>query len=118
MVNVNAIEGIKYGFRLIGYAILVVGVGFVIMIIGSVMAENSPVIGVSFVLVGFLLFYAGLLGMGYKVIADAVEKGVRAANTQTATVEASGQPGRVRGRHQGGQQADQTGRGDAQDSQQ
>jgi len=85
VVNVNAIEGIKYGFRLMGYVVAVAVIGAGMMSMGGVMVDgDSPVIGGLVALVGFLVFYAGFLGVAYKVIADAVEQGVRAAG-QTPT---------------------------------
>lgn len=81
MVNVSTEEGIKYGFRLMGYAILVFVAGIVVAAIGAgLMDGGSEAVGGLIAIFGILVVYAGFLGMGYKVIADGVEKGVRAAN--------------------------------------
>lgn len=85
MVNVNAVDGIKYGFRLMGYLLAVFVIGFVFMAIGADMVSgDSPALGGLLAVFGFLVVYAGIMGMGYKVIADGVEKGVRAANQPAA----------------------------------
>lgn len=83
MVTVSVLDGIKYGFRLIGY---VLGVGLaagVIMIIGVAIADaggSTAAFGGLVALFGFLAFYAGMMGIMYKVIADGVTMGVNASN--------------------------------------
>lgn len=82
MVNINAIEGIKYGFRLMGYVVLVYIIGLLLMVFGTGMLESgSEIIGGLLSLIGIVSIFAGFLGMGYKVIADGVEKGINAANS-------------------------------------
>ena len=81
MSNVSAIDGVKYGFRLMGYLIAVYIGAAIIIAIGFAIAEDgSAGLGGIIILLGGLTLFAGLLGMGYKVIADGVEKGVNAAN--------------------------------------
>lgn len=92
MVAVNTVDGIKYGFQLMGYLL---GVGIVAMFvigIGSGMVGSAQgglygetnfgqlVLGAIITLVGVLTLYAGMMGLLYKVIADGVERGNRAAS--------------------------------------
>jgi type IV secretory pathway VirB6-like protein len=82
MTNVNPIDGIKYGFQLMGYVVAVFVVGFIIMGVGGLFANTgSAIIGGLVVLVGFLTFFAGFAGVQYKIIADGVEKGMNAADS-------------------------------------
>ncbi len=110
MANVNPVNGITYGFRLIGYLIAVFIAGFVITVLGVVIAEGGDsgaiVIGGLVVMIGVLTIFAGFLGMQYKIIADAVEKGVVASNS--GTTGTAGQPQQQRqaqNRSRGGQQS-------------
>lgn len=92
MPAVNAADAIAYGFRIIGYFIIVAVVGFVVMLIGGgflgasgggPMGGGPNIGGMLFggiiFLVGILVFYAGTFGVLYKVIADGVKAGVEAA---------------------------------------
>jgi len=87
MVVVNSADGIKYGFRLMGYLF---GVAIISLILGLVLggvvggvvgagSEGGLVIGGIFALMGM---QAGSLGLGYKVIADGVYTGVNATETR------------------------------------
>lgn len=105
MVNVDAAEGVRYGIRLLGYAFLTAGSGFVLMFIGLAIASSGEPFGIVLGLGGFLVLYAGLLGMGYKVIADGVEKGMRAANAPPTAGRRGGQARQGHGRQQGRQGA-------------
>lgn len=111
MANVNPIDGVKYGFRLMGYTIAVFVGGMVIAAIGARMAEDaasggSVVLGALIAIFGVAVIYAGMLGMAYKIIADAVEKGIRSADgpVSAAGSRAARQPstGRATGQHSGG----------------
>lgn len=81
---VNIIEGIKYGFSLLLYVLGVGVAGGIVFLIGAFVAQGEGMvatfIGGLIALVGILVIYAGLLGIGYKVIADGVHVGVEAAS--------------------------------------
>lgn len=92
MPAVNAMDGITYGFRLIGYFLAVGIVGGVVTIVGSgfMGAGAAPGVGGSanpgmallgglIALAGVLVIYAGTLGVMYKVIGDGVKAGIEAA---------------------------------------
>ena len=80
MTLVNSKDGLQYGFQLLGYLLLVGIGGGIVVGIGSMITENSPLIGGLFTVVGILVIYAGSLGLLYKVIADGVKTGVEGAN--------------------------------------
>ena len=115
MANVSPTEGITYGFRLIGYAIGVFIVGFVLFAVGAVFLDGgSPVLGGIVFLFGSLTIFAGFLGINYKVIADAVEKGMNASNVGNARAQpqqpqrqATQQQRSTRQQQPGGQQQQQ-----------
>jgi hypothetical protein len=83
MAAVNIVDGIKYGFVLLGYFITVFLVGAVVFGIGvAVSAGGTDGSNAAFVLVGGLLslagglvVLAGLFGVLYKTIADGVQRG-------------------------------------------
>jgi hypothetical protein len=103
MANVNPIDGIKYGFQLMGYAVAVFVVGFVVMGVGGLFANTgSAIIGGLVVLVGFLTFFAGFAGVQYKIVADGVEKGMNAANGGSAPRSGSRSTARSQTTRQGG----------------
>ncbi|ACV11783.1 conserved hypothetical protein [Halorhabdus utahensis DSM 12940] len=77
MANVNPVEGIVYGFRLLAYFLVVGIIGAVIAGIGYLSGEG--IMMVVFGLLGYIFIMGGLLGAQYKLIADAVEKGLLAA---------------------------------------
>jgi hypothetical protein len=83
MSTVSVVEGIKYGFGLLAYIFAVGLAAGIIMIIGAFMAQAGSdaltFIGFLVTLSGGLTLYAGMLGIGYKVAADAVKEGVDAA---------------------------------------
>ena len=86
---VSASEGIWYGFRLLGYFIGVFIIGSIIVFMGVAMMESAGLrgegrlfLGGLISLVGFATYFAGMLGIGYKVIADAVEKGMIASKNK------------------------------------
>ena len=76
MTNVNPVDGIVYGFRIIGYIIAVFLAGGLVALIG---AEIDGVVGGLIALVGTLAVFAGFLGIQFKLIADGVERGIRAS---------------------------------------
>lgn len=83
MAAVDIRSGVKYGFLLLGYFLILFLVGGVIVAIGAEFAIVDSLfvnlIGAIIILVGLLVLYAGLLGVSYKIIADGVETGVRSA---------------------------------------
>jgi len=105
MATVNPIDGIKYGFRLIGYGIAVLLLGSIVFFVGGIVAQNSPIIGGIIAIIGSLIFIAGLLGLQYKVIADGVEAGVEDAGV--AMGGGTAQPQGQQQQYQGGQQGQQ-----------
>lgn len=79
--QVTTEEGIRYGLGLLGYAFIVVIVGLGLAWVGwSIVGPG--VAGAVLVLVGVVIFYAGILGLGYKVIADGVAAGMIMAGSQ------------------------------------
>ena len=90
MSAVNPVDAIKYGFELMAYLIainliggVVATIGYGIMFGGVMMGGDSIAIAAIGGLFGFVIFIlgyaaiiAGYLGIGYKVIADGVQKGV------------------------------------------
>jgi hypothetical protein len=84
MATINIVEGVRYGLDLIVY-IFVIGLaaGFGLLIgvgIGSVDNIVFTLTGSLLALASFLAFYAGMMGILYKVIADGVTVGIEAAN--------------------------------------
>jgi hypothetical protein len=108
MVAVNTIDGIKYGFRLLGYLIAVFLIGGLIAGFGAAMAEDSPAVGGIIAIIGAVIIYAGFLGTMYKVIADGVQAGNVAAqrgHSPPAATQGGGQPPAGRGAQAGGNQS-------------
>lgn len=83
MALIGADEGISYGFNLLGYMIAVGLASIVTIAIGAFLFQNSTggfyssantggmVLGGLIVIVGVLVFWAGMMGLQYKVAADA-----------------------------------------------
>lgn len=81
MVNVDAMDGIRYGIGLIKYILLVAAGGVLISAVGMSMADGGDqAAGLLVAVLGTLVVWAGMLGLLYKVIADGVERGVSVAN--------------------------------------
>ena len=85
MVAVNIRDGIRYGASLLGYFVVLFIVGGIVSSLGFALLSLDNIVAT---LIGFLLFlaglvvlYAGSLGVGYKVIADGVEQGVRSVRS-------------------------------------
>ena len=76
MANVNPVDGIVYGFRIIGYLIAVFIAGGLVALIGD---SIGGAVGVLIAFVGGLVIFAGFLGIQFKLIADGVERGIRAS---------------------------------------
>ena len=83
MPVVNIREGVRYGFFLLGYFLIIFLIGGIIVEIGiELYLLDSQVltgIGVIVIAIGGLIIYTGLLGVTYKIIADGVERGIRSA---------------------------------------
>lgn len=84
MATVNVVEGVRYGLDLIVY-IFVIGLaaGFGLLIGFAFVSFDNIIftlIGSLLSLASFLAFYAGMMGILYKVIADGVTVGIEAAN--------------------------------------
>lgn len=95
MEAVNTIEGIIYGFKHIMYGIGVVIIGLIFAGIGVAFMANGPGAGgvagaMIFFLIGASIILAGMFGVTYKVIADAVATGNhRVQQTQQSTTQQS-----------------------------
>ena len=87
MGEVTPLEGIKYGFRIMAYLLVVFVAGTVVMFLGfgllgaampsGLGEEPNLALGLfGFVLaaLGGLTFYAGIIGSLYKVIVDGVSR--------------------------------------------
>lgn len=73
-----------------GYIIGVSLFGFLFMVLGVVLLQqSSPIIGVLLTVVGFVVTYAGMAGTLFKVIADGVAKGNENAETGTVAQKVS-----------------------------
>lgn len=91
MATVNVVEGVRYGLDLIVY-IFVIGLaaglglmlGFAFVSIDNIL---FTLIGSLLALASFLAFYAGMMGILYKVIADGVTVGMEAANESSPESE-------------------------------
>lgn len=83
--TVTITEGIEYGFALLLYVLGVGLAGGIVVLVGFFIGQGGGMvatfIGGLIALVGMLVIYAGLFGIGYKVIADGVSVGVESANT-------------------------------------
>lgn len=79
---VGVLDGIKYGFKLIGYILAVLIIALIFGIPGGLVVEGSESIsgalgGIILIIIAALIFMAGMLGLQYKIYADAVETGIR-----------------------------------------
>lgn len=92
MVAVNTIDGIKYGFRILGYLLAVFLAGGLLVLVGAAFGDDNVILTGIFMIVGLAIIYAGSLGLLYKVIGDGVEIGNRAANNQQPVPGQSQQP--------------------------
>lgn len=92
--TVSVKEGIKYGFGLIVYLFGVGGVGGVTMLVGVLLARGGgsmAVVGALLGIGGFVVIYAGFLGVAYKVIADGAKVGIEAANSDVPAAHTESQ---------------------------
>ncbi|MFO7794372.1 MAG: hypothetical protein R6V35_05365 [Candidatus Nanohaloarchaea archaeon] len=89
MKAVGALGTIKYGFSIILTVLLIILFGVMPAAVGVQMVLEEAQEGVILVALGALVIYAGSLGLLYKVIADAVATGNKAAPTEEdlSTVE-------------------------------
>lgn len=84
--RVSVGDSLRYGVGLIGYALAVGLLGGFLLALGGrllnpfVPAPGFGVMGTLFTLAGLVVLFAGMLGVGYKVIADAVAVGHRMAD--------------------------------------
>ena len=90
MGEVTPVEGIKYGFRIMAYLLVVFVAGTIVTFLGfgllgvampSGLGEEPNValglLGFVLAAVGALTFYAGIIGSLYKVIVDGVSRANR-----------------------------------------
>lgn len=88
MTAVDIREGVRYGFVLLGYFLVIFVVGGVLVEVGAELLLNfenllAAVAGTVAILLGLLVLSAGLSGIAYKIIADGVEAGILSAERTT-----------------------------------
>lgn len=83
MSKVSIMEGIKFGFSLLLYIlgiIIISGIptaaGYYLIVIQGFTGPNLWV-GYILVFVGAVIFFSGMMGIVYKVVADGVHEGVK-----------------------------------------
>lgn len=99
---IGATDGIKYGFKLLLYYLVIALLGGLVTAFGAGIASaeiaaatdsfSDPDIGILMIgsvisLFGISILYAGTLGVGYKVIADAVYTGNIKADEYVASLD-------------------------------
>ena len=96
----NVVDGVKYGFVLLGYFIAVFVLGGAIFGIGLAVSAGGTegnsvgfVVGGLLALVGGLVINAGLFGVLYKIVADGVQRGIETASEPATPAEPS-EPGK------------------------
>ena len=97
----NVVDGVKYGFVLLGYFIAVFVLGGAILGIGLAVSAGGTegnsvgfvVVGGLLALVGGLVINAGLFGVLYKIVADGVQRGIETASEPATPAEPS-EPGK------------------------
>lgn len=90
MATVRTLDGLKYGFKLLGLSLAVLVVGGLLVGIGGIIASTGlnvanpaqsdllPAVAGGFVaLIGLLWLYGASLGLLHKLVADSVATGVR-----------------------------------------
>ncbi len=77
MTVVNPVDGVSYGFRIMGYLLGVFLAGGVVIGISQLAFSSSSIPGMVFGGAGALIIQAGFLGVMYKLIADGVATGMR-----------------------------------------
>ncbi len=99
MSRVSTGAAVRYGVSLILYLVAIYfGGGFLLSVgfgmfsagTGGPFAEGNPIlllIGLVFLLVGYLILLAGTIGVAYKVIADGVATGIDNSTTVGSLLE-------------------------------
>lgn len=101
MEVVNTGDALLYGFKQIATALIVVLLGLFFVLVGIVSLIEAPALGVVVAMIGFAILTAGIAGLGYKIIADAVatgrsrSKGRASATKQAKKVETGSQARKV-----------------------
>ena len=113
MTAVDMKDALVYGFKLLGYLLLVFIAGGILILIGasfvpSLRGGGNIILAAIFYIAGISVIYAGSLGMLYKVIGDGVEIGNIASRSGGGGAAAS-QPPQSPGR--GGAAPQQAGQG-------
>ena len=76
MATVDPFDSMAYGFKLLGYLLGVLVLGFAIAVLGAQMVgELSSLLGQLVFVGGVAVVLAGLIGIQHKVIADSVDRG-------------------------------------------
>jgi|ETNmetMinimDraft_1059919.scaffolds.fasta_scaffold168058_2 hypothetical protein len=105
MSRVTFGEAVSYGFSLIGYLVLVIIVGTGLIFVGGLIgvggglsSENAEDAAIWFILgglitiMGWLTIVAGMYGVFYKVIADAVNRGQVTYTPMLVNTQSNGAP--------------------------
>jgi len=84
MTAVSVIDGIAYGLKLLFYVLGVVLLGALFIGFGAITftrgsSPNTYFMSATSGIVGIIVVYSGFLGLGYKMIADSVKKGMEEA---------------------------------------
>lgn len=74
-MGVDFAETLKKGFSLLGYYVLFVVLGVIFIGPGFMLTSRMPALGIPLMLLGYLFLIAGMFGVTYKLIIDAIEKG-------------------------------------------
>lgn len=106
MAAVGIRDAVKYGFVLIGYLILVIIGGGVIAWVGSFMIGFGvgrvggigglllALIGLVVLMLGILIIYGLFFGASYKMMADAVKRGIESSSGFDGTERTTNQQSR------------------------
>lgn len=96
MAAVTIREGVKYGLSLLGYFVVLFIASGIIFFVGSVLftLDNivATLLGFLILVAGLVVLYGGTLGVGYKVIADGVRKGIQSVRVSSTDAESDRQP--------------------------
>ena len=98
MTNVEVVESLKYGLKLFGYFLVVVILGSGGMTLGGALAVPIVTDGISFdnlavpefvggviiAIMGVTIWFTGMFGLTYKLLADSVEEGISSPSTAVA----------------------------------
>lgn len=84
MERVTTREGVGYGLSILGYVVSTVVASGVTVWIGLELVGASTLVGAGLALAGLVVGVAGLAGLQFKIIADAVAAGLVIHDDDTA----------------------------------